>query len=120
VKRTGQATRFGVRVREEYMSEYIISVDFEIREGMLDQVLPLVIQNATNSVQQEPGCLQFDVVQDNANPHHLMLFEVYRDEAAFQAHGKMPYVADFLAKARPMFAKTTMTKLTRKAHPVKG
>jgi len=101
------------------MSEYVISVDFEIKDGMLDQALPLVIQNATNSVKNEPGCLQFDVVQDNANPNHLMLFEVYKDEAAFQVHAKQPYVADFLAKARPMFVKTTMTKLTRKAHPVK-
>ncbi len=101
------------------MSEYVISVDFEIKEGLLDQALPLVIQNATNSVKNEPGCLQFDVVQDNANPNHLMLFEVYKDEAAFQFHGKQQYVADFLAKARPMFARTTMTKLTRRAHPAK-
>ena len=101
------------------MSEYIISVDFEIREGTIDQLLPLVSENARNSVENEPGCLQFDVVQDNANPNHLMLFEVYKDEAAFQAHGKMPHVQDFLAKARPMFVKTTMTKLTRRAHPVK-
>ena len=101
------------------MSEYVISVDFEIKDGMLDQALPLVIGNATNSVQNEPGCLQFDVVQDTANPNHLMLFEVYKDEAAFQSHAQASYVADFLAKARPMFVKTTMTKLTRKAHPVK-
>jgi quinol monooxygenase YgiN len=48
-----------------------------------------------------------------------MLFEVYKDEAAFQAHTKMAHVADFLAKARPMFAKTVMTKAVRKAHPTK-
>lgn len=101
------------------MSEYVISVDFEIKEGMLDQALPLVIENATKSVQDEPGCLQFDVVQANDNPNRLMLFEVYRDEAAFQAHGKMQHVQDFLAKARPMFVSTAMTKLTRKAHPTK-
>ena len=101
------------------MSEYVISVDFEIKDGTLDEVLPLVIANATSSVQQEPGCLQFDVVQDNANPNHLMLFEVYKDEAAFQAHGKMPYVAEFIAKVRPNFVKSVMTKLTRRAHPAK-
>jgi len=101
------------------MSEYVISVDFEIKEGMLEEALALTIRNATSSVEQEPGCLQFDVVQDNANPNHLLLFEVYKDEAAFQAHTKMPYVAEFLAKARPMFARSTMTKLTRRAHPVK-
>ena len=100
------------------MSEYIISVEFEVKEGTLAEVLPLVIANANNSI-QEPGCLQFDVVQDNANPNHLMLYEVYKDEAAFQAHGKMPYVADFVAKVRPNFVKSVMTKLTRKAHPTK-
>lgn len=101
------------------MSEYVISVDFEIKDGMLDQALPLIVENATRSVQDEPGCLQFDVVQANDNPNRLILFEVYKDEAAFQAHTKMAHVADFLAKARPMFAKTVMTKAVRKAHPTK-
>jgi|SRR3954469_11287097 autoinducer 2-degrading protein len=101
------------------MNEYTLIVDFEVKDGTADQVLALVSENARNSVEKEPGCLQFDVMQAADNPNRLMLFEVYSDEAAFQAHGKTAHIQEFLAKARPLFVKTTMTKLTRKAHPVK-
>jgi autoinducer 2-degrading protein len=98
---------------------YTLIVDFEVKEGTADQVLALVSENARNSVEKEPGCLQFDVMQAQDNPNRIMLFEVYTDEAAFQAHGKSAHIQEFLAKARPMFVKTTMAKLTRKAHPMK-
>ena len=56
--------------------------------------------------------------EPDSNP---FLRPCYRGEpgAAFQAHTKMAHVADFLAKARPMFAKTVMTKAVRKVHPTK-
>jgi quinol monooxygenase YgiN len=98
---------------------YTLIVDFEVKDGTADQVLALVSENARNSVEKEPGCLQFDVMQAQDNPNRIMLFEVYADEAAFQAHGKSAHIQEFLAKARPMFVKTTMTKLTRRTHPTK-
>ena len=104
---------------EEVVNEYIIFVDIEIKDGMIDQALPLVIESAEMAMKNEPGCMQFDVVQDNANPNRVMLFEVYKDEAAFQFHGKQPYVPELMGKVRPMFAKSSMTKMTRRAHPTK-
>jgi quinol monooxygenase YgiN len=101
------------------MDKFALVVDFEVKEGTVDQVVALVSENARNSVEKEPGCHQFDVLQVKDSPNRLMLYEVYENEAAFEAHGKMPHFQEFIAKARPMFVKTTMTKLTRKTHPVK-
>jgi (4S)-4-hydroxy-5-phosphonooxypentane-2,3-dione isomerase len=101
------------------MSNFVLLVDFEVNDGMGDALLPLVSENARKSVENEPGCLQFDVVRAQDNPNRFMLYEVYADETAFQAHTKQQHVADFLAKARPMMGKTTMTRLTRQAHPTK-
>ena len=101
------------------MDNYVLIVDFEVQDGKGDVLLPLISENARKSVETEPGCLQFDVMRAPDNPNRFVLFEVYRDEAAYQAHGKTPHLAEFLAQARPMFGKTTMTKLTRKAHPAK-
>jgi quinol monooxygenase YgiN len=94
-------------------------VDFEVKEGTVDQVLALVSENARNSVEKEPGCHQFDVLQVTDSPNRLMLYEVYENEAAFEAHSKSAHFLAFIEKARPMFVKTTITKLTRKAHPIK-
>jgi len=98
------------------MDKFVLIVDFEVKPGTSDEVIKYVSENAESSVEKEPGCYQFDVLRVPDNPNRLMLYEVYENEAAFQAHGKTAHIEAFLAKARPLFVKTTMTKLTRKFH----
>ena len=98
------------------MDKFVLMVDFEVQPGAADQVFQLVSENGRSSVANEPGCHQFDVLRFPDNPNRLMLYEVYENEAAFQAHSKMPHFEAFMAKARPLFVKTTLTKLTRKSH----
>ena len=57
---------------------------------MRDRFLAAAQDDSTFSVRDEPGCLRFDVLQDNADPDHFFFYEVYRDEAAFQAHAQAP------------------------------
>lgn len=49
------------------------------------------------------------------DPNHLFLYEVYADNAAFEAHAKMPHVAAFFAQARPMIATQKATRCERLA-----
>ena len=35
---------------------------------------------------QEPGCIRYEVMQDVDDPTIMCLFQVFRDEAAYQAH----------------------------------
>ena len=37
----------------------------------------------------EPGCLQFEVFQSVLDPDKLTLLELWEDDAALEAHGKM-------------------------------
>lgn len=101
------------------MAEFVLIVDFEVKDGMAEQVLALVSENARKSVETEPGCRQFDVLRVPHEPNHFMLYEVYEDEAAFKAHGETAHFNNFIAKARPMFAKTTRHQLVRATHPIK-
>jgi autoinducer 2-degrading protein len=98
----------------------VIMVDFEVKDGMLDQFLPLMTANARNTVEKEPGCSQFDVLTVDGKPNNLVLYEIYDDEAAYQAHRTMPHVAEFLSKARPMLANQKMTKLLMTAANAKS
>ena len=43
------------------------------------------VADAQGSVENEPGCLRFDVLQDDENPNRIYLYEVYRDDAAVEA-----------------------------------
>ncbi len=70
---------------------YVIIVPIQIKEGAKEQFLEAMLPNAQGSVNDEPGCVRFDVIQDAADPNRIWLYEVYTDEAAFQAHGQSPH-----------------------------
>jgi quinol monooxygenase YgiN len=40
-------------------------------------------------VMQEPGCEQFEIFQSALNPDKLTLLELWKDQAALDAHSKM-------------------------------
>ena len=41
------------------------------------------------AVQQEPGCLQYEVFQSALDPDTLVLFELWTDQAALDAHAQV-------------------------------
>jgi (4S)-4-hydroxy-5-phosphonooxypentane-2,3-dione isomerase len=70
---------------------FVLVVSLRVRPGKDRQFLAAIEANATASLRDEPGCRRFDVLRDNADPQHYLLYEVYDDEAAFQAHRAMPH-----------------------------
>ena len=95
------------------MAELVLVVDFEVKPENLSRFLELIATNARASVANEPGCRQFDVMQAQDNPNRVMLYEVYDDQAAFEAHRKMAHVAAFFTEARPMIATQSARQLSR-------
>ena len=70
---------------------YVIIAPIQIKEGAKEQVLEALVPNARAAATTEPGCLRFDVIQDAGDPNRIWLYEVYTDEAAFQAHTEAPH-----------------------------
>ena len=95
------------------MANFVLIVEFELKPETAERFHELIARNARASVANEPGCLQFDVMRPQDSPNRLFLYEVYADQAAFEAHGKMPHVAAFFAEARPMIASQKATRLER-------
>jgi len=92
---------------------YVIIVDFEIEPGKIDAFLPLMTENATASLRDEPGCRQFDVCRDPEDAHRIFLYELYDDRAAFEAHLGMPHFKSFDAATTSMIRSKTVRPLTR-------
>ena len=67
---------------------YIIVAPIQIKPGFRDRFVEEMILDAKGSVENEAGCLRFDVVQDGDDPNRIWLYEVYKDEAAFEEHTK--------------------------------
>jgi (4S)-4-hydroxy-5-phosphonooxypentane-2,3-dione isomerase len=74
---------------------YVIIAPIQIKAGYKDQFVEAVVEDARSSVANEPGCLRFDVIQDANDANRIWLYEVYKDEAAFQAHLQAPHLLKF-------------------------
>jgi len=98
---------------------YAVTVHFEIAPGQMAAFLPLMRENATASVRDEPGCLQFDVCVDPSLPDQVFLYEIYTNLAAFEHHQTMPHYAAFGQAAGDLIAaKTVRTYDTALQHHV--
>lgn len=89
---------------------YVVSVTFEIVAGKLDAFLPLMLDQARNSLANEAQCHVFDVCTAG---NTILLYEVYTDESAFKAHLEMPHYAQFNKAIDGMVADKTVTFFER-------
>ena len=64
-----------------------------------ERFLKAIEHDALGSERDEPGCLRFNVLRDEADPNVYYFFEVYRDEAALEAHRAAPHYAVWRAAA---------------------
>lgn len=65
------------------------------------QFLQIALENALAS-RQEPGVLQFDLLEQADSPNHFLLYEVYRSSAALEAHRLTPHYERWAALGVPL------------------
>ena len=64
----------------------VLMVTLHIKPEHKEAFMEEMMGNAIGSNRDEPGCLRFDVLQDSEDPNCIHLYEVYKDEAALEAH----------------------------------
>ena len=70
-------------------------VPIQIKSEYRDHFIKAITRHATRSLENEPGCLQFEVIQDASDPNRIWLYEVYRDESAKREHAKAPHSVEW-------------------------
>ena len=68
----------------------VLKVDMVVKPGMEEKCRELVRVLQEHS-RKEPGCAQYVGHQSTENPRRFFFYEVYKDEAALQAHRDAPY-----------------------------
>ena len=92
---------------------FVIIAEFDVKPDGLERFLELARDDASASVEKEPGCHQFDVTVEQSEPNRVVLYEVYDDEAAFNAHLQMPHLATFRDGIEPLVVDRKVRRLTR-------
>jgi (4S)-4-hydroxy-5-phosphonooxypentane-2,3-dione isomerase len=84
----------------------------EIAPGRMDEFLPLLMAHRARCLKDEPGTLQFEVLMPRDANTKVMLYEVYQDEAAYDAHSKGPSIARLREEAAGMIVTVSGTRGT--------
>jgi autoinducer 2-degrading protein len=74
-------------------------VKVRVKPGQRQRFLEAIELDALGSERDEPGCLRFNVLQDEGDENVYCFYEVYKDHAALEAHRKTPHYAVWRAAA---------------------
>jgi len=94
------------------MPRCVITVDFALHEGAMQEFMPLMVDNANKSRSLEPGCHRFDVLVCAKVDDRVFLYEIYQDRAAFEAHLKTPHFLEFSEKSKRYIKDRTIWEFT--------
>ena len=85
---------------------------YRARPGEGDAVAAALTAHVA-ATRAEPGCLQFDACRSVDDPDEFVLYETYRDEAAFESHRASPHFQRYIAgDVVPRLAERTWKRYT--------
>src|SRR2546422_9914860 len=87
-----------------------IWVKERVKPELRKRFLEAIEGDALGSERDEPGCLRFNVLQDEHDENVYYFYEVYKDQAALEAHRAMPHYAVCRAPADTRAGPTEATR----------
>jgi autoinducer 2-degrading protein len=91
------------------MLKLAIIGNLEIAPGCVDRLRPLLMAHRAKCLANEPGTLAFEVLLPRDDQTKVLLYEVYADDASFQAHWNGPSTNRLREEAAGMILKVTGT-----------
>lgn len=91
---------------------FILLVKVQVKPELLDEFRSAILNNAELSVQRDPGCVRFDVLQQQDDPHQWFFYEVYDTEQAWLAHRTAAHFLAFMEVGSRAIVTREATKLT--------
>lgn len=91
------------------MGHVVSLVRVRVKPELRERFLQEIEANALASERDEPGCLQFNVLHSDEDENVYLFLEVYKDEAARQAHRTMPHFAAWHAAGEVLDGRNEVT-----------
>jgi autoinducer 2-degrading protein len=89
-----------------------IWVKVRVKADRRQDFLKAIEVDALGSERDEPGCARFNVLENAGEPNTFYFYEVYRDEAALEAHRAAPHYAVWRAAADTLDGPTEAVRCT--------
>ena len=109
----------GERASAQSAPLFVNLVELDIVPAELPKYLDAIKENAAASV-KEPGCREFNIIVSSKDPNHVLLFEVYDNAAALDAHRTTDHFKKYQATTANMVAKRDVRAFSSMAMNLKG
>ena len=93
-----------------------VYVDFGIDPESLDAFSLSIQWSASDSLENEVDCNQFDITQDRQNPSKIFLYELCDDAVAFELHKNASHYLEFNDAISGLFDKKSARSLRKINH----
>ena len=83
-------------------SNVTVIAQIKATKGKGDALAALLNEQAATVRAAEPGCMAYVPYRSVADPDDFLFYEVYRDEAALEAHMNAPHLAAYRKKRQDL------------------
>jgi autoinducer 2-degrading protein len=91
---------------------FIVLVQVQVKQELLGEFKPAILKNAMRSVERDPGCFRFDVLQREDDATKWIFYEVFENENAWVQHRASEHFLEFKIVADRALISRDVTKLT--------
>ena len=85
---------------------YLVAANFELLEGSFEEFLAEAHAVADASIQEEPGCIRYDVLQRTRSEG--MLYELFNRQTDHEMHKTTPHFLKFWERTAHMKVRWTV------------
>ena len=110
---SGVEGRGGPAIGEEGRM-HIVLVLVTVKPELLEEFEQSLLHNARESVARDPGCVRFDVSQQQDDPARWVLYEVYESPDAHAVHRRSPHFLAYDAVASRALVDKTVIRASGK------
>ncbi|AXV81653.1 putative quinol monooxygenase [Ralstonia solanacearum] len=107
--------------RQQVTMPYVRIAQLDVDPQRLEEFKAVAQESVSASMHAEPGVFAMYAVALKENPYRFMVFEMYKDEAAYNAHRETPHFRKFFESTQDMVTSRTfldvdLIALGAKAH----
>ena len=83
---------------QEADDPYVIIVEFTFDEKNVDKAIDLMLDMQAQTLENEEGCIIYDVLLSEDDPSKIFIYESYENEMAFKMHENSTYFKTIVTK----------------------
>lgn len=97
---------------QEADEPYVILVEYTFDEKDIDTAIELLTEMQSKTLENEEGCLVYDLLLSEEDGVTIFIYESYQNEAAFKVHTNSAYFKALVTKKiAPLIKKERVTKV---------